>query len=439
MTEGPAPTRLAAQVWQVGALCHAISDALQARFNPVRVAGEISGFVRAASGHCYFTLKDNEGQLRCAMFKRAATGLQFVPRDGQRVEVSARVSVYEPRGELQMVVEAMVPAGEGSLYEQFMQIKARLAAQGLFDAERKRPLPAHVRGIGVVTSLGAAALHDVLSALQRRVPHIPVLLAPASVQGAGAAAEIMDALRALYARAEQPASDGMAIDVILLVRGGGAMEDLWSFNDEALAQLIARSPVPLISGVGHETDFTMADFVADVRAPTPTAAAELCAQSAEVLRDTVQRLDERLRAALARSLERQGQGLDRLAMRLGRPAALVGRLREAWAGVQQRLAHAPLAQLQRQQSEVLRLQTALRAALVQEVARLRTHQDRMALHLDMLDPRLVLSRGYAWLEGQEGQAITQVAQLQPGQAVQARLRDGVADLQVRQVRQVRPA
>ena len=434
MTEGPAPTRLAAQAWQVGALCHAISDALQARFNPVRVAGEISGFVRAASGHCYFTLKDNEGQLRCAMFKRAATGLQFVPRDGQRVEVSARVSVYEPRGELQMVVEAMVPAGEGSLYEQFMQIKARLEAQGLFDAERKRPLPAHVRGIGVVTSLGAAALHDVVSALQRRVPHIPVLLAPASVQGAGAAAEIMDALRTLYALAEQPASDGMAIDVILLVRGGGAMEDLWSFNDEALAQLIARSPVPLISGVGHETDFTMADFVADLRAPTPTAAAELCAQSAEVLLDTVQRLDERLQAAWARSLERQGQGLDRLAMRLGRPAALVGRLREAWAGVQQRLAHAPLAQLQRQQSEVLRLQTALRAALVQEVARLRTRQDRMALHLDMLDPRLVLSRGYAWLEGNEGQAIIQVAQLQPGQAVQARLSDGVADLQVRQIR-----
>jgi len=434
MTDGLAPTRLAAQVWQVGALCHAISDALQARFNPVRVAGEISGFVRAASGHCYFTLKDNEGQLRCAMFKRAATGLQFVPRDGQRVEVSARVSVYEPRGELQMVVEAMVPAGEGSLYEQFMQIKARLQAQGLLDAQRKRPLPTQVRGIGVVTSLGAAALHDVVSALQRRVPHIPVLLAPASVQGAGAAAEIMDALRALYALAAQPPDGALPIDVILLVRGGGAMEDLWSFNDEALAQVIAQSPVPLISGVGHETDFTIADFVADLRAPTPTAAAELCAQSTEVLLDAAQRQEDRLQAALGRSLERQGQGLDRLAMRLGRPAALVGRLREAWAGVQQRLAHAPLAQLQAQQAEVLRLQTALRAALVQEVARLRTHQERLALHLDMLDPRLVLSRGYAWLEGAEGKAITQVAQLQPGQAVLARLSDGVADLQVRQTR-----
>jgi exodeoxyribonuclease VII large subunit len=434
MTDGLAPTRLAAQVWQVGALCHAISDALQARFNPVRVAGEISGFVRAASGHCYFTLKDNEGQLRCAMFKRAATGLQFVPRDGQRVEVSARVSVYEPRGELQMVVEAMVPAGEGSLYEQFMQIKARLQAQGLLDAQRKRPLPTQVRGVGVVTSLGAAALHDVVSALQRRVPHIPVLLAPASVQGAGAAAEIMDALRALYALAAQSPGGALPIDVILLVRGGGAMEDLWSFNDEALAQVIAQSPVPLISGVGHETDFTIADFVADLRAPTPTAAAELCAQSTEVLLDAAQRLEDRLQAALGRILERQGQGLDRLAMRLGRPAALVGRLREAWAGVQQRLAHAPLAQLQAQQAEVLRMQTALRAALVHEVARLRTRQERLALHLDMLDPRLVLSRGYAWLEGVEGKAITQVAQLQPGQAVLARLSDGVADLQVRQTR-----
>jgi len=434
MTDGLAPTRLASQVWQVGALCHAISDALQARFNPVRVAGEISGFVRAASGHCYFTLKDNEGQLRCARFKRAATGLQFVPRDGQRVEVSARVSVYEPRGELQMVVEAMVPAGEGSLYEQFMQIKARLQAQGLLDAQRKRPLPTQVRGIGVVTSFGAAALHDVVSALQRRVPHIPVLLAPASVQGAGAAAEIMDALRALYALAAQPLDGALPIDVILLVRGGGAMEDLWSFNDEALAQVIAQSPVPLISGVGHETDFTIADFVADLRAPTPTAAAELCAQSTEVLLDAAQRQEDRLQAALGRSLERQGQGLDRLAMRLGRPAALVGRVREAWAGVQQRLAHAPLAQLQAQQAEVLRLQTALRAALVQEVARLRTRQERLALHLDMLDPRLVLSRGYAWLEGAEGKAITQVAQLQPGQAVLARLSDGVADLQVRQTR-----
>ena len=289
------PVRHAApQVWSVGALCHAIADALEARFNPVRVAGEISGFVRAASGHCYFTLKDSSGQLRCAMLKRAASGLGFVPREGQRVEVSGRLGVYEPRGELQLVVEAMVLAGEGNLYEQFVLLKGRLHAEGLFEAERKKPLPKRVRGIGVVTSLGAAALHDVVSALQRRVPHIPVLIAPASVQGANAAAELVQALQALYvlaapAQAQDSGAAAQAgtlqVDVILLVRGGGAMEDLWSFNDEALARVLAQSPVPVISGIGHETDFTMADFVADLRAPTPTAAAELCAMPLDQLLD----------------------------------------------------------------------------------------------------------------------------------------------------------
>ena len=425
------------RVWPVGALCRAIADALESRFNPVAVAGEITGFTRAASGHCYFSLKDASGQLRCAMFRRAASLLDFAPRDGDKVEVRGRLGVYEPRGELQLIVESLSRAGQGSLFEQFLQLKAKLEAQGLFDPARKRPLPEMPRAIGVVTSLGAAALHDVVTALQRRVPHIPVVIAPASVQGEGAPRELVKALESLYDMAQGKVPRGgeaQPIDVILLVRGGGAMEDLWGFNDEQLAHTIATSPVPVISGVGHETDFTIADFVADMRAPTPTAAAELCAQSTEVLLDAAQRLEDRLQAALARSLERQGQGLDRLAMRLGRPAALVGRLREAWAGVQQRLAHAPLVQLQRQQSEVLRLQTALRAVLVREVARLRTRQERLALHLDMLDPRLVLSRGYAWLEGSEGQPITQVAQLEPGQAVLARLSDGVADLQVRQTR-----
>ena len=194
-------TRTPPRVWSVGALCHAIADALDARFNPVRVSGEISGFVRAASGHCYFSLKDDSGQIKCAMFKRAAGGLDFAPRDGQRVEVSGKLGVYEPRGELQLVVESMARAGEGTLFEQFLQLKAKLEALGLFDAAHKRPLPRQVRGIGVVTSLGAAALHDVVTALQRRVPHIPVVLAPASVQGQGAAAEICQALQHLYALA----------------------------------------------------------------------------------------------------------------------------------------------------------------------------------------------------------------------------------------------
>ena len=242
------------------------------------------------------------------MFKRAASGLGFVPREGQRVEVSGRLGVYEPRGELQLVVEAMVLAGEGNLYEQFVLLKARLQAEGLFEAERKKPLPKRVRGIGVVTSMGAAALHDVVSALQRRVPHIPVLIAPASVQGANAATELVQALQALYgfaasAQEEGPHGDTTAgkghVDLILLVRGGGAMEDLWSFNDEVLARVLAQSPVPVISGIGHETDFTIADFVADLRAPTPTAAAELCAMPLEQLLDACGHIQLRLPAVQA--------------------------------------------------------------------------------------------------------------------------------------------
>ncbi|MDB5939114.1 MAG: Exodeoxyribonuclease large subunit, partial [Polaromonas sp.] len=261
------------RIWPVGSLLRAIAESLEARFNPVAVQGEISGFSRASSGHCYFSLKDEQGQVRCAMFRRAAGLLDFSPRDGQLVELRGRLGVYEPRGELQLVVESMQQAGQGSLFEQFLLLKARLEAEGLFAAARKRPLPVMPRAIGVVTSLGAAALHDVVTALQRRAPHIPVVLYPASVQGAQAAGELRGAL---LKAAERQAAD--RVEVLLLVRGGGAMEDLWAFNDELLARAIIASPMPVVCGVGHETDFTIADFCADVRAPTPTAAAELCAQ-----------------------------------------------------------------------------------------------------------------------------------------------------------------
>ena len=434
--------RAAPQVWSVGALCHAIADALDARFNPVRVAGEISGFVRAASGHCYFSLKDSSGQLRCAMFKRAASGLPFVPREGQRVEVSGRLGVYEPRGELQLVVEAMVEAGEGNLYEQFVQLKARLQAEGLFEPERKKALPTRVRGIGLVTSLGAAALHDVVSALQRRVPHIPVLLAPASVQGAHAAGELIQALQALYALASSSAraadgvtgsdlADGaMPIDLILLVRGGGAMEDLWSFNDEALARVIAQSPVPVISGIGHETDFTIADFVADLRAPTPTAAAELCAMPLEQLLVATQYLQTRLQTAALRTLDRQAQRLDQVASRAGRPAALLGRLQLRLAGLGQRMAYAPMQHVQAQQTRLLASQTGLRHGVQRNVEKHASKLAQLGLRLGALDPQLVLGRGYAWLQDDAGRPLTTIAQMQTGQGVQARLSDGTADLQV---------
>jgi len=268
MFESPQPAA-APRIWEVGALCRAIADALEARFNPVAVRGEITGFSRASSGHCYFSIKDANGQLRCAMFRRAAGLLDFSPRDGELVEVRGRLGVYEARGDLQFIVESMQRAGQGALFEQFLRLKAQLEGEGLFDPRRKRPLPLQPRGIGLITSLGAAALHDVVTALRRRVPHIPVVLIPAQVQGAAAPQSMVTALRQMYAWAEGEApADGETtpvVDVILLVRGGGSMEDLWAFNDEQLARTIVQSPVPLVSGVGHETDFTIADFISFIK------------------------------------------------------------------------------------------------------------------------------------------------------------------------------
>ena len=412
-------TATSARIWTVSALCRAISDTLDARFNPVRVTGELSGFVQAASGHCYFSLKDDNGQMRCAMFKRAASGLDFQARDGQRVEVSGRLGVYEARGELQLVVERMVLAGEGTLFEQFLRLKAKLEAEGLFDPARKRPIPAHVRGIGVVTSLGAAALHDVVSALARRVPHIPVVLAPAAVQGAGAAGELCKALAQLYQLAQTKDSanqdpNAPAIDVILLVRGGGAMEDLWSFNDEQLARTVLASPVPVIVGVGHETDFTIADFVADVRAPTPTAAAELCATTQQSWLESADQMQERLRSALTRLLDRQSQRLDLAAVRIGKPSSVVAGMRHRLDSAHQRMGH----------------------ALHRDLEQRRHRVQRAELRLGLLDPTLVLSRGYAWLTDAQGQALTRVSQLHSGQSVGARLADGSVELTVQSVRDI---
>lgn len=415
---------LSGTVWSVGALCHAIADTLQARFNPVTVRGELSGFSRAASGHCYFSLKDASGQLRCAMFKRAASGLDFAPRDGELVEVQGRLGVYEPRGDLQLIVEGMRRAGQGSLFEEFLKLKAKLEAEGLFEASRKRVLPVMPRAIGLVTSLGAAALHDVVTALQRRVPHIPVVLAPASVQGANAPAELMAALTQLYQLKSVP------IDVILLVRGGGALEDLWAFNDEALARLMVQSPVPIICGVGHETDFTIADFCADLRAPTPTAAAELVAQPREAWLGMLDLAQRRLSDAVLRQLDRQGQRLDRAVARLGRPSERLAsqrlRLAASAHGLQSGARHFLQQKEQHQQRLAVQLPTALQRAWQQQVQRL----ERASLRLNLLDPHLVLARGYAMLSDEQGNTIASCQQTVPGQAITATLVDGTVDLRV---------
>jgi exodeoxyribonuclease VII large subunit len=417
------------RIWAVGALCRAVGDALDARFNPVSVAGEINSFTKAASGHCYFTLKDETGQMRCAMFRRAASALSFMPRDGERVEVRGRLGVYEPRGELQLVVESLSKAGQGTLFEQFLLLKARLEAQGLFDTERKRHIAVMPRAIGVVTSLGAAALHDVVTALQRRVPHIPVVIAPASVQGAGAAAELVQALESLYRLANGDASTS-AIDTILVVRGGGSMDDLWAFNDEQLAYSIARSPVPVISGVGHETDFTIVDFVADLRAPTPTAAAELAASPAQLFLDYLDRAHGRLEDAASRHVDRQSQRLDGAAARVGRPSAVAHRHRLELTSLGQALGHAVRAAQTRRQTQITQHSQTLPRAMASALQSTQRRLSDMELRLAPLNPAHVLNRGFAWITDERGMPVTRVNHAIAGHKVTATLVDGSVDMTV---------
>ena len=416
------PLALTPRIWAVGALCRAVADALDARFNPVAVRGEISSFTRAASGHCYFTLKDASGQLRCAMFKRAAQMLDFRPVDGELVEIRGRLGVYEPRGELQLVVEHMRRAGQGAWFEQFLQLKAKLEAEGLFEEARKRPLKTMPLCIGVVTSLGAAALHDVATALQRRVPHIPVVLAPSLVQGPDAALSLVTALQQL---GQVP-----AIDVILLVRGGGSMEDLWAFNDERLARAIVASSVPIVCGVGHETDFTIADFCADLRAPTPTAAAEMCALPQAELLSNLDLWGGAMQSVAHRQLDTQAQRLDRAQARLGRPSEGLSTEKMQLLRLQQRLGQALQTRTQRCRNDLATLASGLARGVQHTPATARERLHRAALRLELLDPKLVLKRGFAWLSDGDGQAISSVGQTSEGQALQATLADGVVDLTV---------
>jgi exodeoxyribonuclease VII large subunit len=431
MIDGPVGAR-APRIWEVGALCHAVADALEARFNPVAVRGEISGFTRAASGHCYFSLKDAAGQLRCAMFRRAAGLLPFMPRDGDQVEVTGRIGVYEPRGELQLVVESLRRAGQGALFEQFLRLKAKLEAEGLFDPSRKRPLPVFPRAIGIVTSTQAAALHDVVTCLRRRAPHVPVIVAPASVQGSQAPEELVAALRSLYVRAEAG-----EIDLILLVRGGGSIEDLWAFNDERVARTIVESPVPLASGVGHETDFTIADFCADVRAPTPTAAAELAAHPQRAWLDTVDAMERRLREATLRRLDAATQRLDRAAARLGRPSSLAGRQHLRLQQAMHRLRGAVTSRNSRQDMRLQDIAHRLRHATARRLADATHRVGSLQVRLEAVDPERVLQRGYALLSDAQGRPVTTAASLSPGEPVTAALADGEVDLRVSSAPRIR--
>jgi exodeoxyribonuclease VII large subunit len=422
------------RVWGVGALCRAIADALESRFNPVAVRGEITGFSRAASGHCYFTLKDAQGQVRCAMFRRAASLMEFLPRDGELVEVQGRLGVYEARGDLQLIVESLRRAGQGALFEQFLRLKAKLEAEGLFDAGRKRDLPLLPRGIGIATSLQAAALHDVVTCLRRRAPHVPVIIAPAAVQGSQAPADLVNALDALYRQAEAG-----RIDLILLVRGGGSIEDLWAFNDEQVARAIVRSPVPLVSGVGHETDFTIADFCADLRAPTPTAAAELAAQPRSTWVAALQLEHARLQEATLRRLDRAAQRLDQAAAHLGRPSARAAAQHLRVERSAQRLRYALAARVQGGRERLAAAGLRLERGLAERLAHGDRQVARLELRLQLLDPRLVLQRGYALLtDADSGHLVTSSRTLRPGQPLRAALADGEVDVTVSPQGRLRP-
>lgn len=421
-------------VWGVAALMHAVSDALSARFAACVIRGEISGFSRASSGHCYLSLKDADGAtalIRCAMFRRAASLVDFAPADGQLVEVRGRLAVYEPRGELQFVIESMQRAGAGALFEQFLKLKARLEAEGLFDPSAKRALPRFPRRVGVVTSLGAAALHDVLTALARRAPHVEVIVYPSLVQGADAPATIVNAIQTAGRRAE--------VDVLIVCRGGGSLEDLWAFNDERVVRAIAASPVPVLCGVGHETDVTLADFAADVRAPTPTAAAELVSPTQEdglaLLAAVASVMTRRMQLAI----DTHAQVLDRATLRLMRPADGVRRHAQRLALLQQRMAghaaHSVPRQRQRCVESGARLQRAVAVTLAAKRQRLASFEGR----LGALDPRQVLARGYAWLSDDQGTPITTAKALAVGQQVRAELVDGQARATILSVHPDQPA
>ncbi len=421
----PDPAIAARAPWGVQALLLATGDALAARFGAVAVRGELSGFSRAASGHCYFSLKDADGApalLRCAMFRRAAALLDFAPADGQQVELRGRFGVYEARGELQLIAEALQRVGVGSLYEEFLRRRARLAAEGLFDESRKRPLPAWPQALGVVTSPGAAALRDVLTTLQRRAPQVRVVIYPTPVQGVDAPPQIEAALRLADRRRE--------VDTLLLVRGGGSLEDLWAFNDERVVRAVAASGIPLVCGVGHETDITLADLAADLRAATPTAAAELAAPAQAEALAALQARGAALGAAVERTLQQRGQGLDLLALRLGQPGRSLlsqgQRLDERGA----RLLRALQTRLQSQAEAPRELARRLGRAVAVQLQRQALLLDAAQGRLQAQDPQRVLQRGYAWVESADGRPVVSAHALVPGQQVRAVWADGQARAEV---------
>jgi exodeoxyribonuclease VII large subunit len=428
-------------IYSVSRLNREVRVLLERGFGSLWLEAEISNFARPSSGHWYFSLKDAGAQVRCCMFRQRNMLLGFAPRDGQKVLVRARIGLYEPRGEYQLVIDHMEDAGLGALKRQFDELAAKLAAEGLFAPERKRPLPALPKRIGVITSPSGAAIHDILHVLARRFAAIPVLLYPVAVQGAAAAAEIVAALKLAGRRAE--------CDVLILARGGGSLEDLWAFNDEALARAIGACPIPVVSGIGHEIDFTIADFAADVRAATPSAAAEIVAPDAEEWAASLRRLRERLQRALRQRIDthrerlrwligraelvnpearlaQQGQRLDELEQRASRALRQILADRRSALGlsVSRLWQLSPAARLQGTAARHAALFARLRAAGLQQLNRARERLAPLVRTLNAVSPLATLDRGYAIVSLEGGAILRDAKDATAGTIIEARLSQG---------------
>jgi exodeoxyribonuclease VII large subunit len=411
-----------APMLSVSSLNRNVRDLLEHRIPLLWVTGEISNLSMPRSGHWYFSLKDEAAQVRCVMFRNRSALLDWQPREGMHVEARALVTLYEARGDFQLNVEFMRQAGQGALYEAFLRLRDRLQSEGLFAEELKRPLPRYPRSVGIVTSLQAAALRDVLTTLARRNPALPVVIYPSAVQGAEAPAQLMRALAAANRRRE--------VDVLILCRGGGSIEDLSGFNDEALARAIRASGIPLICGVGHETDFTIADFVADRRAPTPTAAAELVSRPRAEILGAIADLAGRLTRCTLRRLETLAQHADQLSRRVVHPGRRLALQREALAQLQARLtrAHGACMEQRRWRLQASRQRLGLGGA----AALSRASQSLVACSraLDHLDPRAVLQRGYSIVRDEQGHIVRGAGEVQPAQALDIAFASGTAKVRV---------
>ena len=437
-------------IYTVSRLNQTVRLLLEQEMGQVWISGEISNFTQPSSGHWYFTLKDDTAQVRCAMFRNSNRRVTFRPQHGQQVLVRANITLYEPRGDYQIIVESMQPAGEGLLQQKYEQLKAKLSVEGLFDQQYKQPLPAPAHCVGVVTSKTGAALHDILHVLKRRDPSLPVIIYPTAVQGDDAPGQIVRAIELANARRE--------CDVLIVGRGGGSLEDLWSFNDERVARAIFASTIPVVSAVGHETDVTIADFVADLRAPTPSAAAEVVSRNQLELLRQLQNGQQRLEMAMdyflaertrrftqlqhrlhqqhpQLRLARQQTVLERLRQRMN--VALEGQLKRATLR-QQRVAQRlnqqnPQPKIYRAQTRIQQLEYRLAENLRARLSSTRERFGNAVTHLEAVSPLSTLARGYSVTTATDGKVLKQTKQVKAGDVLTTRLSDGWVESEVKGV------